>query len=148
MKRRRLAFGGSMCACQPLGNPRSPALFGVAAVMNAAVAVYIYRLVPEFLLRFIVWMLIHTVYRLRARGLEHIPEDGPAVLVCNHVSFVDALVISAACRRPIRFVMDHRIFRWPVLSFVFRHSGSRGYPRVRRGWRRVPCRRCGAGRRH
>ena len=58
-----------------------PALFGVAAVMNAAVAVYIYRLVPEFLLRFIVWMLIHTVYRLRTRGLEHIPEDGPAVLV-------------------------------------------------------------------
>jgi MFS family permease len=101
-----------------------PALFGVAAVMNAAVAVYIYRLVPEFLLRFIVWMLIHTVYRLRTRGLEHIPEDGPAVLVCNHVSFVDALVISAACRRPIRFVMDHRIFRWPVLSFVFRHSGA------------------------
>ncbi|WP_298602248.1 MFS transporter [uncultured Zoogloea sp.] len=112
-----LAAGGLLSAGLSI-----PALFGVAAVMNAAVAVYIYRLVPEFLLRFIVWMLIHTVYRLRTRGLEHIPEDGPAVLVCNHVSFVDALVISAACRRPIRFVMDHRIFRWPVLSFVFRHS--------------------------
>ena len=99
-----------------------PALFGVAAVMNAAVALYIYRLVPEFLLRFIVWMLIHTVYRLRTRGLGEIPEEGPAVLVCNHVSFVDALVIAAACRRPIRFVMDHRIFRWPLMSFVFRHS--------------------------
>ena len=116
---------GALAAGSLLGAGLSiPALFGVAAVMNAAVAVYIYRLVPEFLLRFIVWMLIHTVYRLRARGLEHIPEDGPAVLVCNHVSFVDALVISAACRRPIRFVMDHRIFRWPVLSFVFRHSGA------------------------
>ncbi|MBL8435091.1 MAG: MFS transporter [Zoogloea sp.] len=112
-----LAAGGLLSAGLSI-----PALFGVAAVMNAAVAVYIYRLVPEFLLRFVVWMLIHTVYRLRTRGLEHIPEDGPAVLVCNHVSFVDALVISAACRRPIRFVMDHRIFRWPVLSFVFRHS--------------------------
>jgi len=112
-----LAAGGLLSAGLSI-----PALFGVAAVMNAAVAVYIYRLVPEFLLRFIVWMLIHTVYRLRTRGLEHIPTDGPALLVCNHVSFVDALVISAACRRPIRFVMDHRIFRWPVLSFVFRHS--------------------------
>lgn len=99
-----------------------PMLFGVAALMNAAVAIYIYRLVPEFLLRFIVWLLVHSVYRLRTEGIEHIPAEGPAVLVCNHVSFVDALVIAAACRRPIRFVMDHRIFRWPVLSFVFRHS--------------------------
>ncbi len=99
-----------------------PMLFGVAALMNAAVAIYIYRLVPEFLLRFIVWLLVHSVYRLRTEGVEHIPAEGPAVLVCNHVSFVDALVIAAACRRPIRFVMDHRIFRWPVLSFVFRHS--------------------------
>lgn len=99
-----------------------PMLFGVAALMNAAVAIYIYKLVPEFLLRFIIWLLVHTVYRLRTRGVEHIPEEGPAVLICNHVSFVDALVIAAACRRPIRFVMDHRIFRWPVLSYVFRHS--------------------------
>ncbi|MBN9694993.1 MAG: MFS transporter [Zoogloea sp.] len=99
-----------------------PMLFGVAAVMNAAVAIYIYKLVPEFLLRFIIWLLVHTVYRLRTEGAHHIPEEGPAVIVCNHVSFVDALVIAAASRRPIRFVMDHRIFRWPVLSFVFRHS--------------------------
>jgi 1-acyl-sn-glycerol-3-phosphate acyltransferase len=60
------------------------------------------------------------VYRLKKLGLERIPESGPALLVCNHVSFVDALVISAACRRPIRWVMDHRIFRTPVLSFFFR----------------------------
>jgi 1-acyl-sn-glycerol-3-phosphate acyltransferase len=97
-----------------------PQLFGVAAVCNAAVAVFIYRLVPEFLLRFIVWLLVHTVYRLDKRDVGRIPEEGPALLICNHVSFVDALVITAACRRPIRFVMDHRIFRWPVLSFVFR----------------------------
>jgi 1-acyl-sn-glycerol-3-phosphate acyltransferase len=44
------------------------------------------------------------------------------VIVCNHVSFVDALVVMAACKRPIRFVMDHQIFRWPVLNFVFRTS--------------------------
>jgi 1-acyl-sn-glycerol-3-phosphate acyltransferase len=101
-----------------------PALFGVAAVMNAAVAVYIYRLVPEFLLRFIVWMLIHTVYRLRARAARAHPRGRPGGAGLQPREFVDALVISAACRRPIRFVMDHRIFRWPVLSFVFRHSGA------------------------
>ena len=114
---------GALAAGALLGAGLSiPVLFGVAAAMNAVVALYIYRLVPEFLLRFIVWMLVHTVYRLRTEGMEHIPADGPAVIVCNHVSLVDALVIAAASRRPIRFVMDHRIFRWPVLSFVFRHS--------------------------
>jgi 1-acyl-sn-glycerol-3-phosphate acyltransferase len=88
--------------------------------MNAAVALYIYLLVPEFLMRFMVWMLIHSVYRLEEVGLERIPEEGPAILVCNHVSFVDALVISAACRRPIRWVMYYKIFELPFLSFFFR----------------------------
>jgi 1-acyl-sn-glycerol-3-phosphate acyltransferase len=97
-----------------------PQLYLVLALLNAAVAVYIYTLVPEFLMRFIVWMLIHSVYRLEKAGLERIPDEGPALLVCNHVSFVDALMISAACPRPIRFVMDHNVFRWPVLAFVFR----------------------------
>jgi len=97
-----------------------PQLFLVTALFNAAVALYIYTLVPEFLMRFLVWLLIHTVYRLEEAGLENIPDEGPAILVCNHVSFVDALIIAAACHRPIRFVMDHRIFRTPVLNFFFR----------------------------
>ena len=97
-----------------------PQLFLVGAIMNAAVALYIYTLVPEFLMRFMVWILIHTVYRLRKTGLERIPEEGPAIIVSNHVSYVDALVITADCRRPIRWVMDHRIFAVPFLSFFFR----------------------------
>jgi 1-acyl-sn-glycerol-3-phosphate acyltransferase len=97
-----------------------PQVFLAAALLNAAVAIYIYTLVPEFLMRFLVWLLIHSVYRLEKSGLDRIPEQGPAVLVCNHVSFVDALIIAAACRRPIRFVMDHAIFRIPVLKFIFR----------------------------
>jgi 1-acyl-sn-glycerol-3-phosphate acyltransferase len=97
-----------------------PQLFLVVGVMNAAVAAYIYLLVPEFLMRFICWLLVHSVYRLEKSGLENIPDEGPAVLVCNHVSFVDPLVILAASPRPIRFVMDHRIFRTPIISFVFR----------------------------
>ncbi len=95
-------------------------IFLVVAVLNAVVAVYIYTLVPEFLMRFLIWLLIHTIYRLEKSGLEKIPEEGAAVIVCNHVSFVDALIIAAACRRPIRFVMDYKIFRVPVLSFIFR----------------------------
>jgi len=97
-----------------------PQLFLVTALMNAAVAVFIYGLVPEFLMRFLAWLLIHTMYRVRKEGLDHIPDDGPCIVVCNHVSYVDAVVIAACVRRPIRFVMDHRIFAIPLLSFIFR----------------------------
>jgi 1-acyl-sn-glycerol-3-phosphate acyltransferase len=86
----------------------------LAALLNAVVAIYIYTLVPEFLLRFVCWLLMHTLYRMKKQGV-HFPEAGPALLVCNHVSFVDALVISAACRRPIRFIMDEAIFRAPII---------------------------------
>ncbi|HXI36177.1 MAG TPA: MFS transporter, partial [Burkholderiales bacterium] len=115
---------------------RIPQLIVVTALMNAAVALYIYLLVPEFLMRFMVWILIRSVYRLRQTGLERIPEDGPAVLVCNHVSYVDALVISAACHRPIRWVMYYKIFHIPFLRFFFRTAkaipiaGSKEDPRM------------------
>ncbi len=101
-----------------------PQFLLLTALFNAAVAIYIFTLVPEFLMRFIVWILVNLVYRLKARGLEHIPDEGPVVVVCNHVSFMDALVIIGSCRRPIRFVMDHQIFKIPVLSFVFRTAGA------------------------
>ena len=97
-----------------------PQLLLAAGILNACVAIYIYSLVPEFLLRFFAWLLVNVMYRLRASGLDRIPERGPALLVCNHVGFVDAIVISAACRRPIRFIMESSIFRIPVLSTIFK----------------------------
>jgi 1-acyl-sn-glycerol-3-phosphate acyltransferase len=97
-----------------------PEVYVVVGVMNAAVAVFIYLLVPEFLVRFVAWILIHSVYRLQKRDLERIPDQGPAIIVCNHISFVDPVVIFAACRQPVRFIMDHRIFAIPVLSWLFR----------------------------
>ncbi len=99
-----------------------PQLFLVTAVLNAAVAAYIYRLVPEFLLRFVAWVLAHTLYRVRSIETDRIPEQGAAVLVCNHVSFVDAIVIMGESPRPIRFVMDHRIFRVPLMNWFFRNA--------------------------
>ncbi|GHC78122.1 MFS transporter [Pseudorhodoferax aquiterrae] len=97
-----------------------PQVFLFTALANAVVGLYIFLLVPEYLLRFIAWVLSHVVYRFRVRGDVHIPLAGPAVLVCNHVSFVDAILLMAASPRPIRFVMDHRIFRVPVLGWLFR----------------------------
>lgn len=99
-----------------------PQIFMATALMNAVVALYIFSLVPEFLIRFIAWLLIHSIHRVRWVDTERIPAKGPAVLVCNHVSYIDALVIMAASPRPIRFVMDHRIFRIPVLSWIFRNA--------------------------
>jgi len=97
-----------------------PQLFILAAVLNAIVATYIYTLVPEFLMRFLTWILVSVMYRIKVRGLENIPETGPVLIVCNHVSFMDPLVIGGSVRRPVRFVMDHNIFNIPVLSFIFR----------------------------
>jgi 1-acyl-sn-glycerol-3-phosphate acyltransferase len=97
-----------------------PQLFILAAVLNAVVATYIYTLVPEFLMRFLSWILVNVMYRIKVHGLENIPEHGPALIVCNHVSFMDPLVIGGSVRRPVRFVMDHNIFKIPVLNFIFR----------------------------
>jgi 1-acyl-sn-glycerol-3-phosphate acyltransferase len=98
-----------------------PGLFLITGLLNIAIAVYIYSLVPEFMLRFIAWVLVHTFYRIRLVNTQHIPHEGAAVLVCNHVSFVDAVVIMAESPRPIRFVMDHRIFRSRLAGWLFRH---------------------------
>jgi 1-acyl-sn-glycerol-3-phosphate acyltransferase len=97
-----------------------PEMFLITALLNAVVAVYIFSLVPEFLMRFLAWLLIHTIHRVSTVDTDRIPEEGAAVLVCNHVSYVDAIVIMAASPRPIRFVMDHRIFKTPLLGFIFR----------------------------
>ena len=75
-------------------------------------------------MRFLIWLLGHSLYRVEHKGLDAIPEEGAAVLVCNHVSFVDALLIGGAVRRPIRFVMYYKIYRLPVLNFIFRTAGT------------------------
>jgi 1-acyl-sn-glycerol-3-phosphate acyltransferase len=97
-----------------------PEVFLVVGLLNAVVAGYIFLLVPEYLLRFLAWLLTRGVYRFKVRGEEHIPTEGAAVLVCNHVSYVDAVLLMAASPRPIRFIMDHRIFATPVLGALFR----------------------------
>lgn len=101
-----------------------PELFLVVSLMNVAVNSYIFKIVPEFSMRFLVWLLGHSMYRVEHKGLEVIPEEGPAVLVCNHVSFVDALLIGGAIRRPVRFVMYYKIYNLPVLNFIFRTAGT------------------------
>ena len=101
-----------------------PWLFGIAALFNALVALFVCRQVPEYFVRFLASLLVNSVYRLDKRGLDNIPDTGPAVLICNHVSFIDPVVVMAAVKRPIRFVMDHRIYAMPGANFVFRNVNT------------------------
>ncbi|WP_346838885.1 MFS transporter [Microbulbifer sp. SAOS-129_SWC] len=97
-----------------------PQFFLVIAIMNAAVAVFVFARVPEFAMRLLIWLLSHTMYRVNHEGLEQIPTEGPAIIACNHVSYVDALLLAGAVRRPIRFIMYKPIYEIPVLHFIFR----------------------------
>ena len=99
-----------------------PELFLVLAGLNAVVAIYIYSLLPEFLMRFLVWIFINIAYRVRPTGIDNVPENGPALVVCNHVSYMDPLLLSASIRRPMRFVMYFKIFQLPLLRFLFQQA--------------------------
>ena len=98
-----------------------PQMFLALAIANVLVAIWIFTIVPEFFMRFVSWLLVKSMYRLRVRGVEqHVPDEGPALIVCNHVSYMDALILAGSIPRPVRFVMYHRIFNIPVMRWIFR----------------------------
>jgi len=99
-----------------------PQMFLTLALMNLAVAFYVYSVVPEFTLRFFSWVMARLIYRIKIEGEDNIPKKGAAVLVCNHVSFADWLVISALVRRPVRFVMYYKFYQIPFVKFVLRQA--------------------------
>ena len=97
-----------------------PELFMLTAILNAVVVIYIFTLVPEFLMRFLVWILIHTIYRVHAKDLDRIPEAGAVIVAANHVSFADPLIIAGMVRRPVNFVMYYKFYEIPILKFIFK----------------------------
>ncbi|QKX17384.1 MFS transporter [Microbulbifer sp. YPW1] len=99
-----------------------PQFFLIIALMNAAVAIFVFNRVPEFAMRLLIWLLSHTMYRVKHHGLDKIPAEGAAIIACNHVSYVDALLLAGAVRRPIRFIMYKPIYEIPVLHFIFKTS--------------------------
>lgn len=99
-----------------------PQLLLTVAIFNAVVALYIYLLVPEFLWRFVAWLAVSLMYRLEVHGREKIPDDGAAILVCNHVSFMDAVILMGSVRRPTRFVMYWKIFEMPLVKWLFKSA--------------------------
>ncbi|MEN6321303.1 MAG: MFS transporter [Syntrophaceae bacterium] len=99
-----------------------PQIFLILSIMNILVAVYIYTLIPEFLLRLMAWGLTNIIYRLKVIGRENLPLEGPFVIACNHVTYVDSFIISSGCPRPARFVMYYKYFDMPLISRIFRDS--------------------------
>ncbi|WP_313273030.1 MFS transporter [Stenotrophomonas sp.] len=98
-----------------------PQVFLALAIANIVVAIYIFSIVPEFLMRFLSWVMVRSLYRLRVKGVEaNVPDEGAALIVCNHVSYMDALILSAVIPRPARFVMYYRIFNIPVMRWIFK----------------------------
>ncbi len=97
-----------------------PDLFKITVGLNILVSLYIFTVIPEFLMRLIVWFLVSTIYRVKPKGMENIPHEGSALLCCNHVSFVDPLILGGFIRRPVRFVMYYKIFNIPILKWIFK----------------------------
>jgi 1-acyl-sn-glycerol-3-phosphate acyltransferase len=113
------AVGG--VALQQLLGWSIPQLFLALGLASILVSGFIFTVVPEFAMRFASWLLVKSLYRLRVRGIEeHVPDAGPALLVCNHVSYMDALILAGAIPRPVRFVMYHRIYDLPGLHWLFK----------------------------
>ena len=97
-----------------------PQFFLFLVILNLIVAWYIYSMVPEFVIRFMMWVLSKIMYRVKRYNLQVVPDEGAAVIVCNHVTFVDTLFIAGSIQRRIRFVMDRAFFKIPVLNYIFR----------------------------
>jgi 1-acyl-sn-glycerol-3-phosphate acyltransferase len=97
-----------------------PQFFLFLVILNLIVACTIYSMVPEFVIRFMMWVLSKIMYRVKRYNLDVVPEEGAVVLICNHVTFVDTLFIAGSIQRNIRFVMDRAFFKIPVLNYIFR----------------------------
>ncbi|POF57231.1 MFS transporter, partial [Vibrio vulnificus] len=100
-----------------------PQFFVLLSILNFLVAAYLFLQAPMFVVRFLVWVLTHTLYRVTHKNLHHLPKDGGALIVCNHVSYMDALLLSAVCPRLIRFVMEEEYARLPILRRFLRTAG-------------------------
>jgi acyl-[acyl-carrier-protein]-phospholipid O-acyltransferase / long-chain-fatty-acid--[acyl-carrier-protein] ligase len=98
------------------GHPNPARVFLLTSGMTAVATAYVLVLLPDALLRFFLWMATHSLYRIRVRGRENIPERGGALFVSNHLSFVDALLLSASTDRHIRFLIYKDIYEHPVVK--------------------------------
>ena len=100
-----------------------PQLFVLLALGNTLVMLYLFHQVPIYAFRFFTWVVTHTMYRVKHKNLHHLPEKGGALIICNHVSYMDALLLSAVCPRLIRFVMEEDYTKLPPIRRFLKRAG-------------------------
>jgi len=110
-----LASGAHWLLVQKLQlSPRQ--VFLIGGILTLMGAIYVLILLPDALLRFLLWCATHSLYRIRVLGRDHIPEKGGALFVCNHASFVDALLLLASTDRQVRIMMFRGQYELPHLK--------------------------------
>ncbi|WP_224984354.1 acyl-[ACP]--phospholipid O-acyltransferase [Geomonas agri] len=97
--------------------------FSIIGALTLVLTILSFRILPDFLLRFIALVTMRIFYRLRIIGRDNLPVEGPALLIPNHVTWADALLLTATCQRRIRFVMERSIYNTPILRSLFRLMG-------------------------
>ncbi|MBO4633044.1 MAG: AMP-binding protein, partial [Lentisphaeria bacterium] len=98
------------------------------AIVTFTLAIVTFVLMPQFLLRMLMKILLGTLYRLRIFGRDRIPEEGPVLLVANSASFVDIFFISACTTRPIRFMLHESFFRNWFMRPLYKAAGFLEFP--------------------
>ena len=98
--------------------------FLLLATLMLATAVLAMRLLPQDTLRVVGLFLARLRYSVRTVGVEHLPKTGGALIVCNHVSYVDTIILSLASPRPVRFLSHESFFKTPVLGSILRVFGA------------------------
>lgn len=95
-------------------------IFLIAAGLAAVVSIYIVVTLPIALVRLVNWVIAHTIYKLRVVNSHHVPDQGGALLIANHISYVDAILVLAALKRPVRFMMYRKIYELPIINIFCR----------------------------
>jgi acyl-[acyl-carrier-protein]-phospholipid O-acyltransferase/long-chain-fatty-acid--[acyl-carrier-protein] ligase len=101
-----------------------PNVFLVGGLLTLISTIYAITLVPDSLMRLIVWVLVHSIYRIRVVGRDNIPAKGGALFVCNHLSLVDALLLAGSTERHIRFLIYKGFYDHPVIGLFAKSAGA------------------------
>jgi len=99
-------------------------IFLLCGLMTLGATIYILKLLPESFLRLVLWLLVHSIYRLKTIGRENLPTNSGALIVCNHLSFIDALVLTASSDRPIRFLIFKDFYDHPLIHPFAKVAGG------------------------
>jgi len=111
----------------------------LSGIATFVVTAYLLILLPDFIIRFSLWLITHTIYRIKIVNPQNVPLNGPALLICNHLSFVDGLLVGASIQRFVRFMVYAPFFKLPLLGALFRKmraiptgGGREGIAAIRR----------------